>query len=192
MRSQIVRMTKCEMRLFKFALFETTRLYAFNGGDISGPEGTNRTVPGCRVIVLPFIDDPKTFPGHEDGSRIEWKLNDFCKPPREEFCTDWGFVKSIEYVRSGWPCAEYTIARTCGTIANTEDPAVQELDRARDDFGGWPVNVSTFTKMMSEDIPPSARVVFTRSGDREAVRFNFFKYAPSHSRHPSNSVRTRH
>ena len=66
-----------EQKEFKFALFETTRLYAFAGGSL--PDGTY--LKGCRVLVLPEIDDYKDFPG---GGTPCLEMNNFCEPPRRE------------------------------------------------------------------------------------------------------------
>ena len=47
-----------QQREFRFALFETTRLYAFKGGVL--PSG--KSVLGCKVLVLPKLEDPHGFP----------------------------------------------------------------------------------------------------------------------------------
>ncbi|CAK0900654.1 unnamed protein product [Prorocentrum cordatum] len=78
-----------------FALYETTRLYAFAGGVLPG----GKTVLGCKVLVLPHRDDIVAYADIMDEEKA-----------------------------------------TCG-------------DRAA--------------------------VYLTKRGDREAVRFNFFKYSYS-------------
>jgi len=150
-----------QARQFKICLFETTRLYAFRG---------DSRVKGCKVIVLPKLEKPEDFP---DCGTIQEQLNDFCNPPRRETHTDWGFCKSIPYERGGWTSAEYAVARKNGTIANSSDPDVIRVENSRE----WPASVAQYAKMMREDIPSSDQVVFTNKGDREAVRFNFYKYS---------------
>ena len=71
----------------------------------------------------------------------------------------------------GWTCAEYSVARKNGTIANAADADVQAVEIARP----WPDDVTAYAKMMDE--ASEQPVAFTKRGDREAVRFNFFKYA---------------
>ena len=62
-----------------------------------------------------------------------------------------------------------------GTIANSDDTAVAELEDARK----WPEDVDAYAALMDEDAPKAVRVAFTKKGDREAVRFNFYKYSYS-------------
>ena len=150
--------TEAQERRFRFALFETTRLYAF------------RPSTGPSVIILPHIEPPEAFP--EPGT-ITWEENKICSPPRPEKKSAWGFSKSIAYENSGWPCAEYAVARMNGTIANSDDTAVAELEDARK----WPEDVDAYAALMDEDAPKAVRVAFTKKGDREAVRFNFYKYS---------------
>eukprot|EP00450_Noctiluca_scintillans_P038278 CAMPEP_0194480792 /NCGR_PEP_ID=MMETSP0253-20130528/3472_1 /TAXON_ID=2966 /ORGANISM="Noctiluca scintillans" /LENGTH=565 /DNA_ID=CAMNT_0039320221 /DNA_START=37 /DNA_END=1734 /DNA_ORIENTATION=+ len=143
-------------RRFRFARFETTRLYAFR--DPSGP----------TVIVLPSIEPAERFPG---SGEITWEENTVCQPSRREQCSSWGFSKSIAYEESGWPCAEYAVARMNGTIANGDDHIVRQVEQAR----RWPEDVEAYGKdLMSESA--ERPVTFTNKGDREAVRFNFYKY----------------
>ena len=89
-----------ERARFNFALFETTRLYAYGGS---------------KVIVLPDKDEVATFP---DAGEIAEQVNDFCDPPRPEMHSNWGFTKKMGYEHSGWCCAEFAIALRNGTIAN--------------------------------------------------------------------------
>eukprot|EP00408_Alexandrium_pacificum_P017865 CAMPEP_0171194482 /NCGR_PEP_ID=MMETSP0790-20130122/20912_1 /TAXON_ID=2925 /ORGANISM="Alexandrium catenella, Strain OF101" /LENGTH=540 /DNA_ID=CAMNT_0011659681 /DNA_START=25 /DNA_END=1647 /DNA_ORIENTATION=- len=147
-----------------FALYETTRLYAFAGGVL--PSGED--VLGCKVIVLPGLEDPHSFP---DGGEIEREMNTFCQPPRAELNSRWGFAKSIPYESGGWTCAEYTIARQNGTIANAHHEDVRRVDGAR----AWPRDVRQFAEMMDEE--GANPIFFTKKGDREAVRFNFYKFS---------------
>jgi len=155
--------TKDHVRQFEYALFETTRLYAFNGGYL--PNGDE--VLGCKVLVLPNLEDPQTFPDHGE---IVYKENRNCDPWRPELHTSWGFIKSIPYEQGGWTCAEYAVARKCGTIANGSDENVVKIEMAR----AWPSTVEEYAVMM--DGKASSQVTFTKKGDRDAVRFNFFKY----------------
>lgn len=145
--------TDAQERKFRFALFETTRLYAYRG---------------CAVLVLPEIEGPETFPS---PGVISVEENDACHPPRLEQKSAWGFSKSMRYENSGWPCAEYAVARMNKTIANTEDEGVKRVEMART----WPRNVEEYSKLMDED--SHQPVAFTKKGDRDAVRFNFYKYS---------------
>lgn len=159
-----------EARQFRTCLFETTRLYAF-GGPRLFPKAVSQgcfTVAGCKVIVLPKLEMPVDFPEH--GEICE-KLNEHCEPARTETHTNWGFCKSIPYHRGGWTCAEYAVARKNGTIANIDDPDVIAVESSRK----WPNTAAEYAEMMNEDGPDP--VVFTKRGDREAVRFNFYKYS---------------
>ena len=155
--------TEEQLKEFKFALFETTRLYAFAGGNL--PDGTE--VKGCRVLVLPDLDNYNDF--LDRGECVEM-LNSYCEPPRMEVMTKWGFSKSVEYQDGGWTTAEYTVAHFCGTICNGNSPTVQAMHQKRE----WPASVAEFAAMMDEKA--EKRVSFTKSGDRDAVRFNFWKY----------------
>ena len=152
-----------EQKEFKFALFETTRLYSFAGGSL--PDGTY--LKGCRVLVLPEIDDHKDFPG---GGIPCLEMNNFCEPPRPEWKTNWGYTKSVPYEEGGWTCAEYSVANVCGTIHNKESETVCALHSKRK----WPTSVQDFAAMMDDNaVMP---VKFTKKGDKDAVRFNFWKY----------------
>lgn len=155
--------TQAERRQFGYALFETTRLYAFRGGTL--PDGQD--VLGCRVLVLPTVDPPEGFP---DVGKISKETNYFCEPARQEQRSRWGFSKSVSYHLGGWTCAEYAVARKCGTIYNKDDAEVQRVATLRT----WPDTVQEYADMMSDDA--AMRVTFTKKGDRDAVRFNFFKY----------------
>lgn len=170
----------------RFALYESTRLYAFAGGSL--PDG--REVLGCRVIVLPRLEDPHDFPPgpatlmavlQEDGNaellalaagEVREAKNNFCSPPRVEKLTAWGFAKSVPYASGGWTCTEYSVARINGTIANAHHADVRAVEAARD----WPDDCAAFAEMLAEAKPDAELVAFTSKGDREAVRFNFFKY----------------
>lgn len=157
--------SKLQTKEFRFALFETTRLYAFAGGVL--PDGTE--VLGCKVLILPDLEDPKTFP--EKGA-LEYRSNENCEPAREEWHSAWGYSKSkaLGYEHGGWTCAEYAVARASGTIANMHHERVQRIEAVR----SWPANVSEYSEMMDEN--SDTPVIFTKRGDREAVRFNFYKY----------------
>ena len=155
--------TVSEQKEFKFALYETTRLYAFAGGSL--PDGTY--LKGCRVLVLPEIDDHTKFP---QGGVPQKQLNTFCEPPRQEWKTNWGFTKSVPYEEGGWTCAEYSVANFCGTIHNRESQTVRALHGKR----VWPKSVKDFAAMMDDNA--DRPVKFTKKGDKDAVRFNFWKY----------------
>jgi len=136
----------------RFALFECSRLYAFKE---------------CKVIVMPQLEQPHLFPEHGE---ITIKTNTICDPPREELHTAWGFCKTIPYSQGGWTCAEYSVARKNGTIANGHHAAVKEIEASR----SWPTSVTEYADMM--DVKNATPVIFTRKGDRDVVRFNFYKY----------------
>ena len=148
--------TEAQERRFRFALFETTRLYAF------------RPATGPSVIILPHIEPPESFP---EPGEITWEQNSVCQPPRREQKSAWGFSKSIAYVDAGWPCAEYAVSRMNRTIANSDDKAVVQVEGART----WPEDVDAYAALMDEEA--AKPVAFTKKGDREAVRFNFYKYS---------------
>lgn len=148
--------TEAQERRFRFALFETTRLYAF------------RPSTGPTVIVLPHIELPESFP--EPGT-ITWEENTVCQPPRREQKSAWGFSKSVAYENAGWPCAEYAVSRMNRTVANSDDHAVVEVEAART----WPEDVDAYAVLMDDEA--AKPVAFTKKGDREAVRFNFYKYS---------------
>lgn len=154
--------TVAQLREFKFALFETTRLYAFAGGSLPG--GTY--LQGCRVLVLPEIDDHRDFP---DAGEPCLETNNFCDFPREEWRTLWGFTKSVPYHEGGWTCAEYSVANFCDTIHNRESEKVRAVHSKR----VWPRSVEEYASMMDDNGPI---VRFTKKGDKNAVRFNFWKY----------------
>lgn len=142
----------------RFALFQSTRLYAFEE---------------CKVIVLPDLEEPATFPDHGD---IHERQNTHCSPPRKELHTNWGYCKSVPYVQGGWTCAEYAVARLSGTIANRHHPSVRRVEASRN----WPTTAADYAQMMNDDaLMP---VIFTKGGDREAVRFNFYKYCYTFSK----------
>ena len=149
--------TEAQERRFRFALFETTRLYAF------------RPASGPNVIILPDMDAPECFP---EPGEITWEENTVCEPPRREQKSAWGFSKSIKYENGGWPCAEYAVSRMNKTIANIDDEPVRKVEAARKP---WPEDVEAYARLMDEDAADP--VAFTKKGDREAVRFNFFKYS---------------
>lgn len=155
--------TAAQRKEFKFALFETTRLYAFVGGHL--PDGTY--LPGGRVLILPDIDDCQDFP---EGGTAHEEMNDFCEPPRLEWKTNWGFTKSVPYEEGGWTCAEYSVANFCGTIQNKDSERVCAVHSKRQ----WPTSVTDFARLM--DDMAEQPVKFTKKGDRNAVRFNFWKY----------------
>ena len=127
--------TEAQERRFQFALFETTRLYAF------------RPAHGPTVIILPDLAPPESFPESEwehvrsrrdfagfcrlelpEPGEITWEENTVCQPPRREQKSAWGFSKSIKYENAGWPCAEYALSRMNQNIANCEDEPVRRVE----------------------------------------------------------------
>ena len=112
----------------------------------------------CEVIVLPR-------PHPTDGAPV-------CFPGGPG---KWGRVKETAYEQSGWCCAEYSIARFCGRIANRDDEAVREVEQSRRHCDGWPTSVAEYKAMMDED--SEFPVFFTDKGDRAVVAYNFFKMA---------------
>ena len=102
----------------------------------------------CEVVVIPDISSPETFPG---GPEM------------------WGFTNTDAYERRGWCVAEYSIARLCGRIKNGGNPKVRAIDAWRK----WPETVSEYATMMEET--GEREVSFTCKGDREVVKYNFFK-----------------
>merc|ERR1712110_1140282 len=113
------------------------------------------------VLVLPQIESPESFP---NTGEIKLASNNFCDPPREEQHCAWGFCKTISYSNGGWTCVEYSVARNNGTIANSYDPQVQEVEASRT----WPESVYGFAQMM--DPQSENPVAFTKKGDRDVVR----------------------
>ena len=89
-----------------------------------------------------------------------------------EKLTAWGFAKSVPYTSGGWTCTEYSVARMNGTIANAHHADVRAVEAAR----AWPNDCAAFAEMMDEAKPEAELVAFTNKGDREAVRFNYYKY----------------
>ena len=98
------------------------------------------------------------------------ELNTHCEPAGREVNTKWGFSKSVEYQDGGWTTAEYTVAHSYGTICNGNSGTVRVVHKKRE----WPASVAEFAAMMDEQA--DSPVSFTKRGDRDAVRFNFWKY----------------
>jgi len=155
--------TQGEKKQFKSGLFETTRLYSFVGGKLPN----SKEILGCKVLILPKLEDVAEFP---DVGQVEWKLNENCTPPRMEQLSNWGFSKSVPYERGGWTCAEYSVARKSNTIANPKSRAVRRVENSQ----RWPETVKDYDTLMREN--SHNPVIFTKRGDREVVRFNFYKY----------------
>ena len=101
---------------------------------------------------------PESFPEHGE---LERKMNTYCHPPREELTPRGAFAGSLAYHQGGWTCAEYSVARKNGTIANAADDDVQAVEIARP----WPDDVTAYAKMMDE--ASEQPVAFTKHGDRE-------------------------
>ena len=81
----------------------------------------------------------------------------------------WGFTNLDSYDRRGWCVAEYSIARRCGRIKNRDNPKVCDIEICR----SWPETVAEYATMMEET--GEHEISFTQSGDREVVKYNFFK-----------------
>ena len=143
--------------------------------------------PGCRKCQSMLVEQPCVFPmdaadssvatkddvsSFPDVGEVTEKLNDFCEPPRMEAHSNWGFTKKMGYENSGWCCAEFAIAKRNGTIVNMDDAPVQRVLKSRE----WPNTATEYAAMMESKEQP---VHFTKKGDAEAVRFNFFKNAYS-------------
>jgi len=137
--------TSAEQAAFDFAMWDMGRLYAFKEN---------------KVIVLPKLDGPNAFPGGP---------------------TAWGKVNTRLYKHRGWCCSEFSIALSNGLIANIDDPDVQDIVHGR----RWPKTVEQYADMMKYTTvsPPDDGLIhdpllgvdFTARGDRDVVRFNFFK-----------------
>ena len=110
----------------------------------------------CEVVVLPRPHPTDGAPDRFPGGAYKW-----------------GRVKRTSYEQSGWCCAEYSIARYNGRIANPDDEAVREVEQSRNLCGGWPTSVAEYKAMMSDDA--EFPVYFTDKGDRSVVAYNFFK-----------------
>ena len=102
----------------------------------------------CEVVVLPEVAEPSTFPG---GPSM------------------WGRAHTVEYALRGWCVAEYSIARCSKRIANHATKNVQAIECCRE----WPSSVAQYARMMEET--GSREILFTNEGDREVVKYNFFK-----------------
>ena len=76
----------------------------------------------------------------------------------------------MPYHQGGWTCTEFAVARKNKTIANSHHEAVRKVMDART----WPDNVAQFAAMMDENA--AEPVAFTKKGDRQWVRFNFYRY----------------
>ena len=113
--------------------------------------------PGSRGAWLPRIGlpqpaRPETFP---------------CGPDA------WGLVSPSPYADRGWCCSEYAIARLNGRVVNDADADVLDVEASRE----WPMDVASYSSMMDTSAPRP--VTFTKKGDRDAVKYNFFKMTMS-------------
>ena len=102
----------------------------------------------CEVVVIPDVASAESFPGGPDM---------------------WGITNPDAYERRGWCVAEYSIARRCGRIKNKDNPNVLAIEAWRE----WPETVGEYAAMMEET--GEREISFTWSGDREVVKYNFFK-----------------
>lgn len=145
----ISRRSASEKAAFSYAMWDMGRLYAFEE---------------CEVLVLPSREaDVATMLANFPGGN------------------EWGQVSVRPYKNRGWPCAEFAIARHNGTIANLDDPDVVEVLRARD----WPCTVAQYEEMLTNTLEanpaaglkhdPELGVDFTDKGDRDIVKYFFFK-----------------
>lgn len=160
--------TRDQANAFAYAMWDMGRMYAFER---------------CEVIVLPTIAG---------------KL----KPSRGEVLASfpggnvWGDINNRPYQNRGWCCAEFAIARYCSTIRNLSDPDVQAVLKSRVwPAGGTAESCRMYAEMMTrttvEEMSTSLAlrseltydsalgVDFTSKGDRDAVKYNFFKMTMS-------------
>lgn len=139
--------TANEQKLFRIALFEMSRMYAFSG---------------CEVLVLPQLE---LLQSSASSQPVKAKYSNVKK--RDCLHSDtWGWINEVPYENRGWCAAEFSCALQAGIVANLTDPAVQAVLRARD----WPTSVKQYQKMMED-----TRIEFTATGDRSYVAYLFFK-----------------
>jgi len=136
-----------ELKLFRLALFEMSRMYAFSG---------------CKVLVLPELEPVGRYAGGEALKSVYSESKN-----RECLRSDtWGWINEVPYENRGWCAAEFACALHAGTIANLSDAGVQTVLRARK----WPATVAEYQQMMEDP-----RIEFTAKGDRDYVAYLFFK-----------------
>ena len=81
----------------------------------------------------------------------------------------WVSASQCHTSREDGRCAEYSVARRDGTIINLSDESVKSLEKACE----WPNTVHEDADMMDKNV--FKPVSFTKKGDREAVRYIFYK-----------------
>lgn len=138
--------TADETRAFRHAMWEMGRLYSYKA---------------VEVIILPGLDGAGSFPGGQV----------------------WGGTNTCPYANRGWCCAEFAIAKKAKRIINLSDPEVQRVLHARQ----WPETIEEYAQMMAHTTRreyagkngllyhETLGVDFTFRGDRDAVKYNFFK-----------------
>ena len=88
----------------------------------------------------------------------------------------WHTVDSAKYSCRGWPVAEYSCARVSGTISNSTDPDVVEVEQWRD----WPNTFEEYQQLMKRKQPGGeSEITFAGKGDRDVVAQIFFRMAYS-------------
>ena len=138
-----------EKSSFSFAMWDMGRLYAYEE---------------CEVIVLPTLEhDAAKLNASFPGGAV------------------WGMPNTRAYEKRGWCASEFAIARKNNRIKNLNDPDVQRVLASRP----WPETNDDYAEMMTyTDSPsppqglvyePSLAVDFTNKGDRDVVKYNFYK-----------------
>ena len=114
----------------------------------------------CEVIVLPRVEDAADFPGGKDA---------------------WGAINAREYKLRGWAFTEFSTARIARRIVNKSDSDVRKL---LDDEDHWPNDLITYSDKMKErtdELDEEGQkqdlIRFTAKGDREKVKYIFFRMA---------------
>ena len=138
--------TEPQLKEFNFALFETSRLFAFAGGNL--PDGSE--VKGCRVLV-----QPGQLHGFPESRRARLDRKHSLRTSSSLGEDEVGILR--ERALSRWRLDHH---RKHGGTLHTK--------RA------WPTSVEEFAAMMDEQA--KKLVMLTKRSDRDAVRFNFWKY----------------
>ena len=120
----------------------------------------NQTGRQVRLMLSGLSEQAgETIEAHADGVSVT--LSNCCA---------WGAINTEPYERRGWCCSEYSIARFTGRIVERLRPAeLREIEASR----RWPSSVSEYDEMMQPSAHP--RVSFTFNGDRDVVKFIFYR-----------------
>jgi len=160
--------TSSQRIAFDYAMWEMGRLYSFHE---------------CEVIVLPTLADE--LEPTKDHVLASFPGGDV-----------WGDINNRPYHNRGWCCAEFAVARYSNRIANLHDPSVQAVLQSRQwPSGGTAESCAMYADMMTRTTveemskslanhseltyDPHFGVDFTSNGDRDAVKYNFFKMTMS-------------